>query len=320
MVSFEFSSPPYAWCKGNYYYLGDTIEEPAGSSVTFYCDIKCTDTGDTEAKGRLDAMYGGVIRCHSDWDWYYYNEIQHNRTCTLKIPSTEVDVSFCARSESYCHDTKCCIKLRPTAAKVDFRIRVLDDATLQPIANAYVNLTIGSDYTDENGYTQWWEVDKGVLITGTITASGYKDKTVSITPLATTTWPQYMEPSSIKPEFEFVNRATQGYLFWNGNKCFADKTKDVPVGQPVSVHAQVKNVGGAAGRAYLQVFKTPLTPVTLCLKHSGSTLIQPGATYTFSEYCFDMDDVNMQIEIDVYALGQANPDTLGCGKIKGGKK
>ena len=117
-------------------------------------------------------------------------------------------------------------------------------------------------------------------------------------------------------EFEFINPDTQGYLFWDSEKCFAEESKTIPKDTVINVHAQVQNVGGTEGRAYLQVFKTPLMPVSLCLKNSGATLIQPGATHTFSEYCFNMDDVNMEIELQTYALGQTTPDHLGCNKIR----
>ena len=87
--------------------------------------------------------------------------------------------------------------LTPSLQTVDFRIRVLDYDTMEPIANAYVDLNIGSDHTDANGYTKWWTIEKGYHITGTISADRYEDKPVEIWPEATTTWNQYLVPESI---------------------------------------------------------------------------------------------------------------------------
>jgi len=279
----------------------DVVSGAVIPGATVHCNGKTCTTGS-------DGKCGIEVEDGKGYD-YYASKSGYEDSSTYHT-------TFCTGTQT--------LKLRKIVVKCDQDFKV-EDQYGDPVNDSAVMVTdkasgmgIGSCTTGYDGECTA-EVDKDVSARACCYAPiGYEIITDSCKDFTTCTTKRTLKLNKIiePPKFEFVNRTTQGYLFWNGNKCFADETKDVPVGQPISVHAQVKNVGGAAGRAYLQVFKTPLTPVTLCLKNSGSTLIQPGATYTFSEYCFDMDDVNMQIEIDVYALGQAIPDTLGCGEIK----
>ena len=214
----------------------------------------------------------------------------------------------------------------PTTCDQPFK---LEDQNGDPVEGAEVTATdpfLGTVYgpctTDSNGECNV-TIDEGVDVYGFISAlpDGYTGTpTTSIFTACADEKTLVVTKVVSVPQFEFVNSDTQGYLFWDSEKCFAEETKNIPEGRQISVHAQVKNVGAVAGKAYLQVFKTPLTPVSLCLVDSGSTLIEPDATHTFSAYCFDMDDVNMEIELQTYALGQVSPDSLGCTKIIGGDK
>ena len=196
MPQFEFVGTSYALCNGAWYKIGDTINAAPGTPITVYQDIKETKIEAGTGVFRADVV-GGANKCRKTA--YYTGGETKSFNCSFNMPSSNEDIKLLAchyyGGQDLIHDTECCFKLRPTAAKIDFRIRVLDDVTLLPIYNAIVDLTIGSDYTDADGYTKWWEVDKGVLITGTITKTGYTNKSVSITPLADATWTQYMEPT-----------------------------------------------------------------------------------------------------------------------------
>ena len=169
-------------------------------------------------------------------------EVSCESSCEVSCEST-CEVYCQTACEATC-ETGCevsCETADEVPTTVDFRIRVLDDVTLLPIENAYVDLTIGSDYTDAEGYTQWWEVDSGVLITGDITKTGYANKSVSITPLADATWSQYMVPEDDELPQLTVNSSPTGakiYIQYNqtGEYLYAGYQTNITLGLPVGTH------------------------------------------------------------------------------------
>ena len=115
---FAFYNPPYARCDGEYYNIGDTIEKPSGTSVTIYCDIKRTDYFGSAARARLRVHWNGCIQCTSSWHSYSPRETKSDVTCTVSIPTSTASATFYIDTDDVGqHDPRCCITLKPKAAK-----------------------------------------------------------------------------------------------------------------------------------------------------------------------------------------------------------
>ena len=165
MISFEFSGEIWAYCNGNWYNTSgiggiDVIEEPAGTPVMFYANIKCLGLvgGGPCGRARFDVIWDDIVRCHTDYEWYCDDTPHENLTCEVTIPSTEKSVRFCATSdEPICYDSKCCITLKPKAVPSCDQLVKVTNPALEPIESAAVIVPISATesalcYTDANGF------------------------------------------------------------------------------------------------------------------------------------------------------------------------